>query len=194
MKRSALVLALVLVVAAAARLIAGEAAPEAAAAAAAPSAPGELSFTAHNSVYNAEGRFASWHVTKLDIPEGDLTKGTVEVEVDLASVNEKAAKLAAHLRTADFFDVAKYQKAMIVISGAKPAGEKRYTATASVDLHGVKGTCPVTFEVVSEKPLTIKGTATLDRSAFGIGQPYAADDKYSPLNEVGITLNARLSD
>jgi len=191
MKRSALVLTVVLVMAAAARLIAGDAAP---AATAPPSAPGELSFTAHNSVYNAEGSFASWKVTKLDVPGGDLTKGTVEIEVDLASVNEKAAKLAAHLRTADFFDVAKYQKATIVISGAKPSGEKSYTATASIDLHGVKGTCPVTFEVVSAKPLTIKGTATLDRSAFGIGQPYDAADKYAPLNEVGIVLNAKLSD
>jgi polyisoprenoid-binding protein YceI len=191
MKRSALVLTLVLTLAAAARLLAGDAAP---AATAPPATPGELSFAAHNSVYNAEGRFASWHVTKLDIPGGDLTKGTVEIEVDLASVNEKAAKLAAHLRTADFFDVAKYQKATIVISGAKPSGEKSYTATASIDLHGVKGTCPVTFEVVSAKPLTIKGTATLDRSAFGIGQPYDANDKYAPLNEVGIILNAKLSD
>jgi polyisoprenoid-binding protein YceI len=191
MKKSALVLTVVFVLAAAARLIAGDAAP---AAAAPPAAPGELSFTAHNSVYNAEGTFASWKVTKLDIPGGDLTKGTVELEVDLASVNEKAAKLAAHLRTADFFDVAKYQKATIAISGAKPSGENKYTATASIDLHGAKGTCPVTFEVVSAKPLTIKGTATLDRSAFGIGQPYDAADKYAPLNEVGIVLNAKLSD
>ena len=191
MKKSALILTVVLVMAAAARLIAGDAAP---AATAPPAAPGELSFTAHNSVYNAEGSFASWRVTKLDIPGGDLTKGTVELEVDLASVNEKAAKLAAHLRTADFFDVAKFQKATIVISGAKPSGEKSYTATASIDLHGVKGTCPVSFEVVSAKPLTIKGTATLDRSAFGIGQPYDAADKYAPLNEVGIVLNAKLSD
>jgi len=185
MKRSALFLTAVFVLAAAARLIAGETAP---------AAPGELSFTAHNSVYDAEGSFASWKVTKVDIPGGDLTKGTVELEVDLASVNEKAAKLAAHLRTADFFDVAKYQKATIAISGAKPTGGKSYAATASIDLHGVKGTCPVTFEVVSEKPLTIKGKATLDRSAFGIGQPYDAADKYAPLNEVGIILNARLSD
>ena len=98
------------------------------------------------------------------------------------------------MRTADFLDVAKYQKATITISGAKPSGEKSYTATASIDLHGVKGTCPVTFEVVSQKPLTIKGKATLDRSAFGVGQPYDAADKYAPLNEVGIVLNAKLSD
>lgn len=194
MKRPVFVFALVLVMAAAARLIAGDTppAPAAAAEVAAAPAPGELSFTTHNTAYNAEGRFASWRFTKVDIPGGDLTKGSVEIEVDLASVNEKAAKLAAHLKTADFFDVAKYQKATIAIADVKPAGDKRYNATATVDLHGVKGSCPVAFEVVSDNPLTIKGTATLDRSAFGIGQPYDAADKYSPLNEVAIVLNARL--
>ncbi|HZN53862.1 MAG TPA: YceI family protein [Candidatus Polarisedimenticolaceae bacterium] len=166
------------------RLLAADAAP----------LPGELTFTTHNSVYNAEGRFDSWKLTKVDIPGGDLTKGTVEIEVDLASVNEKAAKLAAHLRTPDFFDVATHPKATIAITGAKPAGEKRYEATATIDLHGVKGTCPVAFEVVSEKPLAIKGTATLDRTAFKIGQPYDAANKYAPLNEVKIGISAKLTD
>ena len=156
--------------------------------------PGELTFTAHNSVYNAEGRFGSWRLTKVDIPGGDFTKGSVAIEVDLASVSEKAEKLTAHLKTPDFFDVAKFQKATIAIADAKPAGENRYTATASIELHGMKGTCPVAFEVVSKKPLTIKGTATLDRSSFGIGGPYDAADKYAPVNDVGVAITAKLSD
>jgi polyisoprenoid-binding protein YceI len=182
MKRLVLACVSVLVIAATAGLIAGEATPP----------PGELKFAAANSVYNADGHFASWAITKADIPDGDITKGVVTIEVDLASVNETSAKLAAHLRTADFFDVAKFQKATIEISGAKSKGEKRYEATASIDLHGVKGTCPVEFEVVSEKPLTIKGSATLDRVAFGIGEPYDASNKYAPKNEVKVTLNAKI--
>jgi polyisoprenoid-binding protein YceI len=178
---------------AALRLIAADTlAPAAAPAAAAASSPGEIKFTTHNTVYNAEGSFASWKLTKVDIPGGDLTKGTVAFEIDLASVNEKAAKLAAHLRTADFFDVATYPKATVVIHDAKPAGDKKYQATADVDLHGMKGTCPVNFEVVNASPLTIKGTATLNRTSFKVGQPYDAADKYSPLNDVAIELNAKL--
>jgi polyisoprenoid-binding protein YceI len=182
MKRPVIVLSFVFVLAAAARLLAGDAVAP----------PGELRFTAHNSVYNAEGSFASWRVTKREIPGGDVTKGVVELEVDLASVTEKAEKLSAHLRTPDFLDAAKFQKATIAIKDAKPAGERKYNATASIDLHGVKGSCPVAFTVVSEKPLTIEGTATLDRTTFGVGQPYDAKDKYSPLNEVGITLKVTL--
>jgi polyisoprenoid-binding protein YceI len=171
-----------LALAVAARIFAGEAAPP----------PGDLTFKAHNAVYNAEGQFMTWRFTKVEIPGGDLTKGRVAIEVDLASVNEKTAKLAAHLRTPDFFDAAKFVTATIEISGAKPKGDKRYSAQASIDLHGVKGTCPVEFAVVSEKPLKIEGTATLDRTAFGIGKPYDASDKYSPQNEVSIALSATL--
>jgi polyisoprenoid-binding protein YceI len=179
------------------RLIAADAAaptpaPAAAPPAAAASTPGELKFSTHNTVYNAEGTFTSWHFTKVDIPGGDFTKGTVALEVDLSSVNEKAAKLAAHLKTPDFFDVATFPKATITISGAKPAGDKKYEATADLDLHGIKGSCPVMFEVVSTSPLAIKGKATLDRSTFKIGQPYDAADKYSPLNQVAIELDAKL--
>jgi polyisoprenoid-binding protein YceI len=184
MKRALLALCCVFVLSGAVRLFAGEAA--------APS--GELTFTAHNAVYNAEGRFGSWRLTKVDVPGGDFTKGSVTIEVDLASVTEKEAKLTAHLQTPDFFDVAKFQKATIAISGAKTSGEKSYTATATIDLHGVKGTCPVAFEVVSKKPLTIKGTAQLDRTTFGVGAPYDAADKYAPLNEVGVAITAKLSD
>jgi polyisoprenoid-binding protein YceI len=184
MKRLGLASALVLSALVAARLVAADAAPA--------TSPGELTFSTHNSVYNAEGSFGSWRFTKVDIPNGDLTKGTVVIEVDLESVNEKAAKLAAHLRTADFFDVATFPKATIVISGAVSTAEKHYKATAEVDLHGVKGSCPVTFEVVSEAPLTIKGTATLDRTTFKVGEPYDAANKYSPLAAVAIGLNAKL--
>jgi polyisoprenoid-binding protein YceI len=182
MKRPLLALLLVLLLAVTTRLLADGAATP----------PGELKFAAHNAVYNAEGSFASWRVVKSDIPGGDISKGVVQLEVDLASVNEKAEKLSAHLRTPDFLDAAKFQKATITIKDAKPAGDKKYNATASIDLHGVKGSCPVAFTVVSQKPLTIEGTATLDRTTFGVGQPYDAKDKYSPLNEVGITLKVTL--
>lgn len=184
MKRLVPVLALALVAVGALRLVAGESAPP----------PGELKFAAHNAVYNADGTFTSWAITKADIPNGDLTKGAVTIEVDLASVSETSPKLTAHLKTPDFFDVAKFQKATIEIANAKSKGEKRYEATASIDLHGMKGSCPVVFEVVKDKPLTIKGEATLDRVAFGIGAPYDAANKYAPQNEVKISLTAKLSD
>ena len=155
-------------------------------------APGELSFKAHNGIYNASGKFNSWHLTEVDIPDGDLEKGTVAFEVDLASVWEKAADLAAHLRNADFFDVDKFATAKVKIAGAKKTGDNTYNAVATVELHGHTGETPVEFKVVGTSPLKIEGTATLSRTAFGIGQPYEEGNDRSIVDDVSISLSATL--
>lgn len=156
--------------------------------------PGTLSFKAHNQIYNADGTFKKWRLTKVDIPEGDFLKGSVEFEVDLASVWEKASKLADHLRTADFFDVAKYTTATVKIDRAKSTGENSYEAMAAISLHGHDADVPVTFKVVSESPLQIEGSATLSRTAFGIGRPYKPDSERSIVEEVEILMQLTLSE
>ena len=157
-------------------------------------APGTLSFKAHNQIYNADGTFKKWRLTEVDIPDGDLLKGTVVFEVDLASVWEKASKLADHLRTADFFDVAKYTTATVKIDRAKSTGENTYEAMAAVSLHGHDADVPVTFKVVSESPLQIEGSATLSRMSFGIGRPYMSDNDRSIVEEVEILMQLTLSE
>ncbi len=157
-------------------------------------APGTLSFKAHNQIYNADGTFKKWRLTKVDIPDGDLLKGSVEFEVDLASVWEKAADLADHLRTADFFDVAKYTTATVKIDRAKSTGENTYEAMAAVNLHGHDADVPVIFKVVSESPLQIEGSATLSRTSFGIGRPHAPDNERSIAEEIEIQMELTLSE
>lgn len=154
--------------------------------------PNTLGFKAHNKIYNADGSFKKWTLTRVAIPEGDLTKGTVEFEVDLASVSEKTSSLADHLRTADFFDVAKYTTATVKIDRAMKTGENTYKATATMSLHGKTGEVPVEFEVMSERPLAIKGSAMLSRTAFGIGGPYDASNDRSIVEQVEISLTATL--
>lgn len=156
-------------------------------------APGELSFKAHNGMYRAEGSFKKWHFTEVNIPDGNLEQGTVAFEIDLVSVWEKAEKLAAHLRNADFFDVDKYATATVKIDQVKKTGDGAYEGVATVDLHGHTGEVPVTFEVVNESPLEIRGRATLNRVAFGIGQPYEEGNDRSIVEDVAISLSATLN-
>ena len=154
--------------------------------------PGELRFRAHNSMYKADGKFATWRFTEVDIPDGDLEKGSVTIEVDMASVWEKANALAEHLRTADFFDVEKFAKAKITIDGAKKGEDDSYVALAVVEMHGKTSEVPVNFEVTSKVPLQIAGSAVLSRTAFGIGRPHQPDNERSITDEVEIELTATL--
>lgn len=153
-------------------------------------APGTLEFKANNKMYSAHGKFESWHFTNVDLPDGNLENGSVEFEVDLASVWEKASKLADHLRTADFFDVEKYGKATVKVHSVEKTGENTYSAIATVDLHGHTGDVPAEFKVVGTDPLKIEGTATLDRVAFGIGGPYEEGNDRSIVQGVEIMINA----
>ena len=153
-------------------------------------APGSLGFKANNKMYSADGKFETWSFTEVDIPDGDLTQGSVTMEVDLASVWEKSAQLADHLRTADFFDVSTFTTATVKIHGAEKTGDNTYSATATIDFHGHTNDVPVEFTVTGTDPLQIEGTATLQRTAFGIGGAYDPSNDRSIVDDIAITLNA----
>lgn len=159
---------------------------------AAQAADNELTFKAHNAAYSADGSFTDWKFTKVSIPDGNLEKASFEIEVNLASVSEKSPDLAAHLRTPDFFDVAKFATATITVGGITKTGDDTYTATATVNLHGLSGDVPVSFKVTSHDPLMVEGTGTLNRTAFGIGKPYEEGNKYAIVEGVEIGLKATI--
>ncbi|WP_310397357.1 YceI family protein [Hymenobacter sp.] len=87
------------------------------------------------------------------------------VVVDMATIAHEQAPLAEHLRNADFFDVAKFPTAVFELTEFR-AGKARGTLT-------LKGTTkpvefPVTVTPAPDGGLRLRGTATLDRTEFGI--------------------------
>lgn len=151
-------------------------------------APGTLEWQASSDRYEAHGRFDSWHFTEIDIPDGDLEKGSVTFVVDLVSVWEKAEDLAKHLRNSDFFEVETFATSTVKIHSAKKQADGSYDATATIDLHGVTKDVPVSFQVVSESPLQIEGEATMSRLAFGVGEEGSITD------DVKINLSATVAE
>ena len=61
----------------------------------------------HLMVSNVKGSFDK-HTGTVDINDKDITKSKVEVTIDTNSINTNVQKRDEHLRSADFFDVAKY--------------------------------------------------------------------------------------
>lgn len=74
----------------------------------------------------------------------DLTNSSLDVTVQLASVNSGTADRDNHLRSADFFDVANYPEMTFRSTAINPAGEN-WTVTGELTIHGV--TRPVTLDV-----------------------------------------------
>ena len=159
---------------------------------AAAEAPGTIEWKANNKIYDAHGKFNTWSFTRITVPDGDLEQGSVEMEIDLASVWEKADALAEHLRQADFFNVAEFATAKVTIDRVKKTGDKSYEGIATVTMHGHTNEVPITFNVTGMDPLAIEGSATLSRTAFGIGEPYDASNDRSIVDDVQVMISAKL--
>ncbi len=97
----------------------------------------------HMMVSTVKGAFKSFNGT-VAIDDADLTKSTVKVEIDTASVDTGIEKRDEHLKSPDFFDVANHPKMTFTSTSVKKQGAKLLIA-GDLSLHGV--TKPVTLTV-----------------------------------------------
>ncbi len=115
----------------------------------------------------------------IDLVEGKPAESSVNVDIDLNSVEAKIGKLTEHLKSADFFDVAKFPKATFTSSEVKAGGEKgaTHTVTGTLDLHGIKKTLtfPATIKVEADA-VTVASEFSVNRKDFGLIYPGKADD------------------
>lgn len=102
--------------------------------------------------------------------------------VKVASVDTNEAKRDEHLRSADFFDAAKFPEIRFVSTSVKSAGDRRYDVTGDLTLRGVtrRVTLPVTFLGVQKDPwgnekAGFETAVTLNRKDFGVSWNKALD-------------------
>jgi len=134
----------------------------------------------HLSVSNVHGRIGSVAAT-IVLNDADITKSTVTATIDVNTIDTGVAQRDTHLKTPDFFDVAKFPTASFDSTSVVKNGNK-LTVTGNLTLHGV--TKPVVLDV--EGPSTpvpgrdnklhsgLTATTTISRTAFGIGPNFPA--------------------
>jgi polyisoprenoid-binding protein YceI len=115
----------------------------------------------HLMVSKVRGQFASWRGQLLVDPD-DLTKSSVEVEIDAASVESKEPKRDEHLRSADFLDAATYPHVKFRGTGVTKVDDSTYKLTGDLTIRDV--TRPVTLEV--EYAGTVKDPWGGERAGF----------------------------
>src|SRR5438270_7996047 len=76
----------------------------------------------------------------IDLLNSDPQQSVVSISIDTSSVVTDEDDLTHHLKTPDFFDVARYPKATFVSTKIEPgtANGATNTVTGNFDLHGVK--------------------------------------------------------
>ncbi len=163
-------------------------------------APGKIMFRAHNAGYRALGSFEKWHFTKIDHAGGDITKGSIELEVMIDSVvahnaetGEVEARLTDHLKAWDYFDAAQFPTAKIAIENATPTekdedGNQHYEADGTITIRETSQPLDVMYAVVGQDPLMIKGKATVNRTKFGVGPDLDPENPRIPIANVEVTF------
>jgi polyisoprenoid-binding protein YceI len=148
----------------------------------------------HFTLSSVRGDFSKTE-GKVVVDETDLTKSTVDVTIDVSTVGTRDAKRDAHLKGADFFDVAKFPTITFKSTKVEKAGEG-LKVTGDLTMHGV--TKPVVLDVTSlSKELkdpygntrrAVSATGKLNRKDFGVS--YGPDAVVS--DNVGLTIEAEL--
>lgn len=77
--------------------------------------------------------------------EANPAKNSVNVEIDVASVDSNHAERDKHLRSADFFDVAKFPKATFTSTGFEDKGNGTAVLTGNFTLRGI--TKEISFDI-----------------------------------------------
>jgi polyisoprenoid-binding protein YceI len=123
---------------------------------------------------------------------GQPEKSRVSITIDIDSVTVDDENLTKHLKTADFFDVAKFPQATFTSTEIKPGGENgaTHTVTGNFQLHGVTKsiTFPATINVTPEAA-TVESTFSINRKDFGINYAGAADNLIR--DQVVLTLHIK---
>jgi polyisoprenoid-binding protein YceI len=131
----------------------------------------------HLMVSSVEGSFKIFDV-KVTASKDEFADAVVELTADAASIYTDNDKRDEHLRSADFFEVAKYPTLTFKSTSFTKTGDKKYTLAGNLTLHGV--TKPVTLEATlngtAVHPYTkktiagFKVTGTIKRSDFAVGK------------------------
>lgn len=154
----------------------------------------------HMMATTVKGQFEKVRGT-VELDEKDITKSTVEVTIEVASINTNDAKRDGHLKSPDFFDVAKFPTATFKSTKVQKAGKNKLKVTGDLTLHGI--TKPVVLDVEGPTPplqtpfgTTVRGvhaTGKIDRKDFQITWNKTLDSGGLLVgNEVSLDLNAEL--
>ena len=110
---------------------------------------------------------------------GDVTTSHVTITIETDSLTTDTPDLTKHLKTADFFDVAKYPQAKFESTAIKTGGDKgaSHTITGNLTLHGATKsvTFPATIAVAPDA-ITVDSTFAINRKDFGINYAGATDN------------------
>ena len=155
----------------------------------------------HMLVSNVRGELGPISGT-VTYNKADPTKSTVEASIDVTGVSTHDAKRDGHLKSPDFFDVAKFPSATFKSTKVEKDGEK-LKVTGNLTLHGVTKDVVLSVDVPgAEQGMKAWGvfktgtsaTTKLNRKEFGVSWGALTDTGGAMVgDEVAVNLELELN-
>lgn len=137
----------------------------------------KIEFTGSQVTGHHDGSFGDFS-GQIDYA-GSPEQSHVNIVIKTESLTADVPDLTKHLKTADFFDVAKFPEATFVSTSIKPGGDKgaSHTITGNLTMHGVTKavTFPATISVTPDVA-TVDSNFSISRKDFGITYAGPADN------------------
>ena len=118
------------------------------------------------------GRFSRLSGTVI-VPDGDLSRATVDVVIDASSIDTGVARRDRHLRSADYLDVKRYPDITFTSQRVHAEPEGHLRVVGALTMRGVTREVAIEIESLSraEGPrgsgrARLKATAAIDRRDF----------------------------
>jgi len=129
----------------------------------------------HMSISTVHGTFRGISGT-ITYDPANVVKSGVEASIDVASVDTGVAARDTHLKSPDFFDVAKFPTMTFKSTSVKKVGD-HYDVTGDLTLHGVTKPVVLKLEEPGKSQIGMDGksvhrgftaTTTINRTDFGL--------------------------
>lgn len=136
----------------------------------------EVSFKVGHLLAKTSGRFTKFGGT-IKVDTADISKSSVEVTIEAASISTDNEARDKHLKSAEFFDVEKYPTITFKSTSVKEVAKGKLEVTGDFTMHGVtkRLTFPITnagtqagMQPGSVVAGFIDGALSLNRNEFGI--------------------------
>jgi len=157
-----------------------------------------VEFTCKHVLSNVRGMFQKPSGT-VTFDEATPANSKVDATIDAKSITTGVEERDTHLKSSDFFDVAKYPVITFVSSSVTKSGPTAYSVTGNLTMHGV--TRPVTLAVTASAPFThaggirraIEATTSVNRKDFGLVWDYPGEGPGIVVgNTIKIAIDAEL--
>jgi polyisoprenoid-binding protein YceI len=152
----------------------------------------KVEFVAAKVTRSHSGSFKQFSGT-INLVNNGVEASRVTIDIDTASVVTDDEGLTKHLKSPDFFDVAKFPKATFTSTTIEPntAGGGSHKVTGNFDLHGVKKSIsfPATIQTAADS-VSVNAEFSINRKDFGIVYAGKADDLIRDGVVIKLTIKA----